>query len=109
VTTYRKLVRDRVPEIIEAAGVRPITRRLERNERLPALFAKLHEESDEVASAAGIEHQCEELADLYEVLLGIASELGIPWQNVTRTASEKRELRGAFEQWVWLESTEPRN
>ena len=35
-----KLVRDRIPEIIEAAGGQPSTRVLDKAERLPAMLAK---------------------------------------------------------------------
>ena len=47
--TDGKLVRDRIPEIIEAAGGQATTRLLDPAERLTALLAKLQEESDEPA------------------------------------------------------------
>ncbi len=98
-----KLVRDRIPEIIEAAGGHPSTRVLDKAERLPAMLAKLQEESDELRAAASTAEQGEELADVLEVLKAIASELGQPWHEVESTAAEKRAERGGFEAGIWLE------
>jgi predicted house-cleaning noncanonical NTP pyrophosphatase (MazG superfamily) len=47
-----KLIRDRIPEIIEDAGGQPSSRVLDEVERLSALLAKLQEESDELRAAA---------------------------------------------------------
>ena len=98
-----KLVRDRIPEIIESAGGQPTTRMLEPAERLPALLLKLQEESDELRAAASPAEQGEELADVLEVLKAIASELGQPWDEIETTAAEKRAERGGFEAGIWLE------
>ena len=68
--TDGKLVRDRIPEIIEAAGGQATARLLDQAERLPALLAKLQEESDELRAAASPAGQSEELADVLEVLPG---------------------------------------
>ena len=68
--TDGKLVRDRIPEIIEAAGGQATARLLDQAERLPALLAKLQEESDELRAAASPAVQSEELADVLEVLPG---------------------------------------
>jgi predicted house-cleaning noncanonical NTP pyrophosphatase (MazG superfamily) len=93
-----KLVRDRIPEIIEAAGGHPSTRVLDKAERLPAMLAKLQEESDELRAAASTAEQGEELADVLEVLKAIASELGQPWDEVEidrcREAGRAGRVRG---------------
>ena len=98
-----KLVRDRIPEIIEAAGGQPSTRVLDQAERLPALLMKLQEESDELRTAASPSEQREELADVLEVLKGIASELDLPWANIESAAAQKRAKRGGFEAGIWLQ------
>jgi predicted house-cleaning noncanonical NTP pyrophosphatase (MazG superfamily) len=51
-TTYGKLVRDRSPEIISGNGEVPRARVPPTERLFPALIAKLHEEADELASAA---------------------------------------------------------
>jgi predicted house-cleaning noncanonical NTP pyrophosphatase (MazG superfamily) len=102
--TDGKLVRDRIPEIIEASGRQPTTRVLSQAERLPALLLKLQEESDELRDATTVADQAEEIADVLEVLKGIASELGQPWPNIETLADDKRARRGGFEAGMWLQA-----
>ena len=102
-----KLVRDRIPEIIEAAGGHPSTRVLDNAERLPAMLAKLQEESDELRASTSPAEQSEELADVLEVLKAIASELGQPWDEIELTAAEKRAERGGFDAGIWLKLDDP--
>jgi predicted house-cleaning noncanonical NTP pyrophosphatase (MazG superfamily) len=45
----RKLVRDRIPEIIQSEGRRPVTRMLDEAGYREALLAKLIEEAQEVS------------------------------------------------------------
>ena len=51
-TPYRKLVRDRIPEIIQAGGRHPVTRVLDESGYRQALLDKLVEEAGEAASAS---------------------------------------------------------
>ena len=69
---YNKLVRDRIPEIIEGNGEEPITRILNDEEYRSELIKKLNEEYDEVVNASG-EDIIEELADMLEVMESIAN------------------------------------
>lgn len=64
IITYNKLVRDRIPEIIEASGKTCRTTVLNDTEYLPMLDAKLDEELAEYHKDQDIE----ELADLLEVI-----------------------------------------
>ncbi len=48
---YGKLVRDRIPEIIEAEGLTAKVRVLDEPELIPALTAKLVEEAEELRRA----------------------------------------------------------
>ncbi len=70
--TDGKLVRDRIPKIIEAAGGQATTRLLDQTERLPALLPKLQEESDGLRDVATVAGQREDLAAVLEVLKGPA-------------------------------------
>lgn len=88
-------------------GGAPIAHRLEPSERLPALLAKLKEETDELRDASRTEHRLEELADVYEVLQSLAAELGLPWSEVEVVAAAKREARGSFTDGIWLELGPP--
>jgi predicted house-cleaning noncanonical NTP pyrophosphatase (MazG superfamily) len=97
-----KLVRDRIPEIIERSGRQPKMVVLTEEEYAAALLAKLQEEVDELV-AAPAEGRLEEAGDVYEVLLAIAAELGHSEADLHREARLKREARGAFIQRLWLE------
>lgn len=97
-----KLVRDRIPEIVEAAGSQALTSRLTHAQRLPALLLKLQEESDVLRSATSEVEQGEELADVLEVLKAIASQVGRSWADIESVAAEKRAQRGGFEAGFWM-------
>ena len=62
--SYKKLVRDRIPQLIEESGRKQTSRILNDDEYFDALIDKVVEEIEEFRSA-GIE---EEIADVYEAL-----------------------------------------
>jgi predicted house-cleaning noncanonical NTP pyrophosphatase (MazG superfamily) len=64
-TAYNKLVRDRIPEIIEQNGDRAVTYVLDDDRFLAELLAKLVEESQEAQRASASELLFE-LADVLE-------------------------------------------
>ena len=57
---FNKLVRDKIPQIIEKSGAVPVTRILDREEYLTCLEAKLDEEVREFHESKAME----ELADI---------------------------------------------
>ena len=65
---YKKLVRDKIPEIIKGNNQNPITRILSDEEYKYELEKKLNEEYQEVLEATG-ENRIEELADMLEVMI----------------------------------------
>ena len=95
---YDKMVRDRIPEIIRAAGKEAVTDVLPEEEILPALGRKLQEEVGEYLEAENVE----EMADILEVLHGIAFHRGIAWEEVESVRLRKREERGGFEKGIRL-------
>jgi len=97
-----KLVRDKIPEIIESAGGRPDFRVLAGSELQSALKAKLVEEAEE-AHAASDGDLLEELADVHEVIRGILAYMGWSETDLRRVADEKRIARGGFEEGYYLE------
>jgi len=99
--TGGKLVRDRIPEIIRAAGEAADTVRLNRIDYRTALDLKLIEEATEVVQSED-DARIEELADVYEVLLAIAAHLGISWSTILKTAALKRGTHGGFGDRLWL-------
>jgi predicted house-cleaning noncanonical NTP pyrophosphatase (MazG superfamily) len=99
---YNKLIRDRIPQIIEAGGGRPVTRVLDEASYHTALLAKLVEEAQE-ASAAAAEDLPAELADVFEVLQALTRAASITWNQLLTLAASKRSQRGGFEQRLFLE------
>lgn len=97
-----KLVRDKIPQIIAAAGKKPITRILEQEEYLEELDRKLSEEVAEYQSDKSLE----EMADVLEVLLAICEARGHSVEELMAVREEKRESRGGFEQKIFWNGNE---
>ena len=95
---HNKLVRDRIPEIIEASGRKCITQVLPDDAYIQALDAKLNEELAEYQQSKSLE----ELADLLEVMGAVVKARGYTWDDLTRVRKEKRACRGAFDQRIFL-------
>ena len=97
-TVHNKLVRDRIPEIIEASGRTCITEVLPNDAYIRALDAKLNEELAEYQQSKSLE----ELADLLEVMGAVVKARGYTWDDLTCVRKEKRAQRGAFDQKIFL-------
>lgn len=97
---YRKLVRDRIPEIINDEGNTAITRTLCDDEYSKELNNKLNEEVQEFLSDGSVE----ELADIYEVLLAILESKHIPYRQFEEVRNKKALERGRFSQRLFLEA-----
>ena len=102
VIRYDKLIRDRIPEIISKTGKKAVTEVIPESEIKNALDRKLMEEVQEYLESDSEETMKEELADVLEVLHGIASSSGISWDKVEKKRIEKREERGGFEKGLRL-------
>ena len=103
-TVYRKLVRDRIPEIIEQAGQTCVCSVLSDDEYLKMLDEKLDEELAEYQESKSME----ELADLLEVVRAVARARGSSPEEVEEIRRMKAEKRGGFEKKILLEEvTEP--
>ena len=97
-TVHNKLVRDRIPEIIEASGRTCVTEVLFTEDYLQALDAKLGEELAEYQESKSLE----ELADLLEVMAAVVKARGYTWEELTRVREEKQARRGGFEARIFL-------
>lgn len=95
---YNKLVRDRIPEIIEASGKSCVTEILSDEAYLRLLDAKLDEELAEYHSDQNIE----ELADLLEVIYAAAMARGYTLEQLEVVRAEKAAKRGAFAKKILL-------
>ncbi len=104
---YDKLIRDRIPEIMDAAGVRYEVRVMGKNEYRVALRAKVLEEAGEVAKAAP-EKLAKEIGDLLEGLEALMEVEGIGLEDVRGSQRHRRHERGGFAKQirlVWTESS----
>lgn len=102
VIRYHKLVRDRIPQIIEESGKKCECRILSDREYLAMLDEKLNEELAEYQADKSLE----ELADLLEVMMAAARARGASFDEVERLRKEKAAKRGGFEKKILLETVE---
>ena len=103
---YNKLVRDKIPTIIELTGGKPKCRRLSPEEYRKALKTKLVEESNELLNATTKDEMIEELADIMEVIEWIGKANAITEQDVLRRQYDKYIQKGGFVGRIFLESVE---
>ena len=105
---YQKLVRDKIPQIIEGNGETPVTRTLVEADYQMELEKKLLEECNEVVEAHG-EDRLEELADVLEIIRAMAKLEGKTVEDILQLANQKSEKRGAFEKRIFLEKVIEKN
>ena len=96
--SYRKLVRDRIPEIIAASGKRCETEILSDEDYISMLDAKLDEELAEYHA----DHSLEELADLMEVIRACAAAQGCTPEALEELRAKKAAERGGFAKKILL-------
>ena len=97
---YNKLVRDKIPEIIETSGKMCEIEILSDEEYLQMLDKKLDEELAEYHQ----EQNIEELADLLEVLYATAKARGYSIEELEQVRFEKQKVRGRFDKKILLKS-----
>ncbi len=97
---YNKLVRDKIPEIIEAGGSICETEILSPAQYLQMLDAKLDEELAEYHR----DQNREELADLLEVIYACAAARGCSPEELEAIRLKKQRERGGFEKRILLKT-----
>lgn len=95
---YDKLIRDKIPQIIESQGKTCVTEILSQEEYLQKLDEKLCEELAEYQQSK----ELEELADLLEVMEAVAIARGYTWEELLAVRDQKREARGGFQNRLCL-------
>lgn len=100
---YAKVVRDRIPEIIERTGKKCTVSKVTGEMLILALQEKLIEELREFDEGG---RDLEELADILEVVDGLAFHLGSSFEQIVGLKQKKRQERGGFEEGIWLEEVE---
>ncbi|PSL42562.1 putative house-cleaning noncanonical NTP pyrophosphatase (MazG superfamily) [Salsuginibacillus halophilus] len=101
---YNKLVRDKIPEIIEASGKSHVTEVLSDGDYVKEAQKKLHEELQEYEEAAAVsgEEALDELADIAELLHALTYKHGADPEKLEERRQEKAEKRGGFQDKLFL-------
>ncbi|WP_226682879.1 nucleoside triphosphate pyrophosphohydrolase [Sutcliffiella horikoshii] len=106
---YNKLVRDKIPQIIEESGKKYTSEILDDTDYIKYLKIKSYEELDEYCAAQLNEEAVEELADILEVLHALANYHGFTMEEVEKFRKEKSEKRGGFQGQIFLVEVEDGN
>ena len=103
---FRKLVRDKVPDIIEKSGRTPVTRVAGQGEFTGALKEKILEEARELVNAASEEEELEEIIDIMEAVNAYMKQKDVPVGRAEMMRKHKLRKRGGFEKAIILEGIE---
>ena len=98
--TYNKLVRDKIPQIVMADNKKCEISTVTDKEKFTMLQRKLQEEVNEFLEDSNVE----ELADIMEVLFGLADALGADEEELMNVRNEKKDKRGGFKKGIVLNS-----
>ncbi len=98
---YNKVIRDKIPEIIEKDGHSCNIKKMTDEEFLLEIEKKLSEEVTEYQNSKNPE----ELTDILEVIYKIAKLKGISKKELEKIRIDKVEKRGAFEDNLFLIDT----
>lgn len=98
---YDKLVRDRIPEIIESSGNKCEIEVVSDEVAIEYLYKKLNEEVSELLEDKNLD----EIADVMEVLFAIGSKYGYSEEDVLGRRNEKKCAKGGFEDNLILKKT----
>ena len=94
-----KLVRDKIPQIIEESGKTPQTHIADPEEYYTALQQKLKEEIEEYS----VNDDVEELADILEVIRAIANAKQLNWNDLEKIRTDKAQKNGSFHKRIILD------
>ena len=99
---YNKLVRDFIPEVIEADGKKCETEIVYGEEKTKFLEAKLKEEVNEYLE----DNNIEELADIIEIVYGIVDAMDASIDELEKVREAKAKERGGFKKKIFLVEAE---
>jgi predicted house-cleaning noncanonical NTP pyrophosphatase (MazG superfamily) len=100
--TYKKLVRDKIPEIIREKGDKPSTHTAVDAEYKIKLNEKLKEEVEEYLES----ESAEELADILEIIYALCQLKGLDNKELEEMRKRKADEKGRFDKKIILEYVE---
>ncbi len=98
---HRKLIRDKIPEVIKSKGGEFKIRTLRKREFEKELRKKLLEESKELLKTPR-KDLANELSDVLEMVKSITSYYKIDFKRVEKYQIKKRKERGGFKKRLFL-------
>lgn len=102
---FYKLVRDKIPQKIISHGEKTIFSKIPRKTLIELLKVKAVEESLELKNAVSDDEIIEELADIFEVIRGLAGAMNLTMDVIQNFAEKKKNERGGFEEGIYLQET----
>ena len=99
---YNKLVRDKIPEVIEKDGDECKYEQLDEEEYRSMLREKFIEEAKELIAAEGEDEIINELSDFLELIEAVQDLEQISSDDVINKKAQKREERGGFTKRIKL-------
>lgn len=106
---FGKIVRDKIPRNITSGGEEAVEAILSEADAIHGLSAKMVEELEELLRAKPGLEKTGELADVLEVVRGIAHEMHVDWPSLVSQADAKMQRAGAFNhRKVLVETSLPR-
>lgn len=106
---YKKLIRDKIPEICEADGWIPKTRILNEEKFIVELKKKILEEVKELNKGKTNEDLIDELADIQEIIDEILLLKKVKFSEFRKLQIRKRIKRGGFKKKLFLIKTRREN
>jgi predicted house-cleaning noncanonical NTP pyrophosphatase (MazG superfamily) len=100
--TYNKLVRNKIPEVIEKEGKTYKTMILNDDQFRVELQKKLKEEVKEYLNAQSNQEAVEELADILEIIHTLAEDHGVSIEELEHGRMTKAKERGGFQEKIFL-------
>lgn len=101
-TTYHKLIRDRIPEVLEQSDRTFSVETLNHDRYILELKKKLDEELAEYQAAATNEEALEELADILEVIHCLSGVHKASFEKLEQIRAKKEAERGSFKEKLFL-------
>lgn len=102
---YNKLIRDKILEVIEAAGEKPYHRILNKSDFQREIKKKIIEEAKELVKARKEDEVVNEIVDIQELIDVLIAELGVKKLDIRREQSLKNQKRGGFNKRLFLIKT----
>lgn len=105
---YNKLVRDKIPQVIKAAGGKAKFKRLTSKKFEKELLAKVEEEAMGLQTAKNKKEMASEIADILEIIEAVKKLKKIPNKDIENALRANMERKGGFKKrlfLIWAEDT----